>query len=66
MKAKELRIMGKADLNNKVYDLKKELMKFNSQIATGTAIKSPSKVRNIRRTIAKILTIKKEETKRNG
>lgn len=68
MKLKELKVMNEPDLEGKMAELKKELMKLNSQIAVGTALKSPGKVREIKRTIAKILTIKKgkEETKRNG
>ena len=67
MKAKELRLMSELDMENKILELKKELMKINSQIAIGTVPKNPSKVREIKRTIAKILTIKKqkEESKRN-
>lgn len=70
MKAKELMMMAKPDLENKLVELKKELMKINSQIAIGTALKNPSKVKEIKRTIAKILTINnktltKEEAKRN-
>ncbi|MBI2656886.1 50S ribosomal protein L29 [Candidatus Woesearchaeota archaeon] len=62
MKAKELKLMNEPDLENKVVELKKELMKINSQIAIGTIPKSPSKVREIKRTIAKIHTIKQEKT----
>ena len=62
MKAKELRVMNKIDLENKVVELKKELMKINSQIAIGTVPKSPGKVKEMKRTIAKILTIKHEKT----
>ena len=70
MKAKELRVMNEFDLENKLAELKKELMKVNSQIAAGTVPKSPGKVKEAKRAIAKILTIKwekssKEETKRN-
>lgn len=61
MKAKELRIMNEVDLEKKITDLKKELMKINSQIAIGTLPKSPGKVRDIKRTIATILTMKKLE-----
>lgn len=66
--------MNDIDLKNKISELKKELMKLNSQIAIGTAPKNPSKVREIKRTIAKIFTInhekisnknKREEAKRN-
>lgn len=71
MKVKELRLMNESDLNNKIIELKKELMRINSQIAIGTVPKSPGKVKEIKKTIAKILTLKferiqtKEETKRN-
>ena len=62
MKVKELKVMNELDLENKMGELKKELMKINSQIAIGTVPKSPGRVREVRRTIAKILTIKHEKT----
>ena len=61
MKAKELRLMNEQDLQNKVLELKKELMKVNSQIAIGTVPKSPGKIREMKRTIAKILTIRNQK-----
>ena len=60
MKAKELRVMNELELENKITELKKELMKINSQIAIGTVPKSPGKVREMKRTIARILTIKRK------
>ena len=68
MKTKELKLMNEVDMENKVADLKKELMKINSQIAIGMVPKNPSKASEIKRTIAKILTIikqKMEVSKRN-
>ena len=62
MKAKELRLMNESDTGIKLVDLKKELMKINSQIAIGTVPKSPGKVREIKRTIAKILSISNEKS----
>ena len=59
MKAKELKAMNELDLESKSIELKKELMKVNSQIAIGTLPKSPGKVKEMKRTIAQILTIKK-------
>ena len=53
--------MNEFDLNNKLIELKKELMKLNSQIAIGTVPKSPGKVKEIKRTIAKILSINNEK-----
>ena len=63
MKAKELRVINEADLDSKVTELKKELMKINSQIALGTSLKSSGKVGNMKRTIARILTVKVQKQK---
>ena len=49
--------MSKADLNSKLEELRKEMIKHNAQISTGTTPKSPGQVKEIRKTIAKILTI---------
>ena len=57
MKAKELKLMNEPELSSKLIELKKELMKLNSQIATGTVPKNPGKVMEIKRTIARILTV---------
>ena len=62
MKAKELKVLNELELESKTVELKKELMKLNSQIAIGTIPKNPGKVREIKKTIAKILTIKNEKT----
>ena len=51
--------MNELDLESKSIELKKELMKVNSQIAIGTLPKSPGKVKEMKRTIAKILTIRR-------
>ncbi len=63
MKVKELRVMNDFELENKSAELKKELMKINSQIAIGTLPKSPGKIKEMRRAIARILTIKNEKSK---
>ncbi len=60
MKIKEIRALNKNDFDGKIVELKKELIKLNAQVSTGTAPKSPGRIREIKRTIAKILTVKKE------
>ena len=65
MKAKELKLMSELELDNKSAELKKELMKINSQIAIGTLPKSPGKIGEMKRAIARILTIKNNK-KKNG
>ncbi len=61
MKTKELKVMSEADMLGKMTELKKELMKINSQIAIGTIPKSPGKVKQIKKAIAKIHTIQKQK-----
>ena len=53
---KEIKQMSEKDIQNKIEDLKKQLMKINAQIAIGTTPESPGKVKAIKRTIAKLLT----------
>lgn len=63
MKTKEIRSMSKGDLETKLEELRKELIKVNAQISTGTTPKSPGQVKQIKKNIAKILTILKEKSK---
>ena len=60
MKIKEIRAMPKAELEKKLKELRKDLIKENAQISTGTTQKNPSNARNIKKTIAKILSILKQ------
>ncbi len=55
MKYKDLKSMGDEDLKLKLHELKKELMKHNTQRATGTQLKNPMVIKNLRRDIAKAL-----------
>ena len=63
MKTKELKIMSESELDSRSAEMKKELMKINSQIAIGTLPKSPGKIGEMKRTIARILTIKNSKQK---
>lgn len=56
MKTKELKSMNKEALDKKLIELRKELIKMNGQVSTGTNIKNPSQIKITKRTIAKILT----------
>ena len=71
MKVKEIRGMDKGMAAEKMTELKKELVRMNAQVAIGTAIKNPGQIRNIKKTLARIITIehekkaKKEESEKN-
>lgn len=62
----ELKQMNETQLKGKLTDLKKELMKLRAQAASGTPPQNPGQVKEIKRTIARILTKfnqKKKEVK---
>ena len=61
MKAKELREMGGRELDEKLLELKKELLKMRGQIAVGTVPKNPGQVKNLKRGIAQIMLVKQEK-----
>ena len=61
MKSKEIRSLDKNTLDEKKIELKKELVKMNAQVAIGTALKNPGQVREIKKIIARILTIQNEK-----
>lgn len=60
MKSKELRALSEHDASSKLLELRKELLKLNTQVSTGTQTKSPGQIRKTKKTIAKILTIQHE------
>lgn len=65
MKTSELEQMDLDALRSKHKEMQLELVKLNAQVATGTAPKSPGRIRTVKRTIAKLLTmINKKERHR--
>ena len=61
VKAKEIREMTDDKLQKQLADLKNELLKERAITSTGGAPENPGRIRELRRTIARILTIQKEE-----
>ncbi|MFH1848740.1 MAG: 50S ribosomal protein L29 [archaeon] len=57
MKYRDLKSMPETELEEKIKELRMELIKSNAQIATGTNPKSPGKVRDTKKTISKIMTV---------
>jgi len=62
MKKDEVRRTSKPDLEAKLVELQKEIVKLNAQVAMGTQLKSPGQLGQIKRNIARIETeIKNKE-----
>lgn len=60
LKPKDIRKMTSEERLQKLAELRRELMKLKMQARIGT-IDNPGKIRAIKRTIARILTIENEE-----
>ena len=52
----EIKNMDIKTLNEKLISLKKELVKINAQIAMGTLPENPGRIKEVKRTIARIMT----------
>ncbi|MBW2991677.1 50S ribosomal protein L29 [Candidatus Woesearchaeota archaeon] len=61
MKIKELKSLSKTELEEKLAEIRKQLMKDNTQVSSGTTPKSPGLIKANKKTIAKILTILKQK-----
>jgi len=65
MTIKEIREMSNVDLEHEIESLKEELFNLRFQQATGT-IENPSRIKQIRKTIARIKTVITERTLSNA
>jgi large subunit ribosomal protein L29 len=59
MKAREIRDLSEEERRDKVTDLVQEIFNLRFQLATGK-IENPSRLKSLRRDIAKIKTIQRE------
>lgn len=61
----DIRDLSIDEIENSIEDLKSELSKERSLLATGSAPENPGRIRELRRTIARLKTIKAEKEKEN-
>jgi ribosomal protein L29 len=61
MKYKELKSKSKQELETQLSEMRKELIKLNTQVATGTTLKSPGQVSKVKKNIARLLTQLKQK-----
>ncbi len=60
IRLKEIQGMSSEDRQKKLVDLRAELARLKTMIKAGGAVENPTKVREIRKTIAQILTVENE------
>ncbi|MEM2105628.1 MAG: 50S ribosomal protein L29 [Candidatus Bathyarchaeia archaeon] len=61
LRVKEIREMTSEERTKKLEELKTELVRLKTMIKAGGAVENPSMIGELRKTIARILTIEKEE-----
>ena len=61
MRVKEINALSTEDRANKLADLRIELARFRTMVNAGGAVENPTRIRELRRTIAQILTIQNEK-----
>jgi large subunit ribosomal protein L29 len=62
LKAKDIRSMSIEEREKKLKELRAELMKIRTEIRTKGKVENPSALREIKKQIARILTVQREET----
>ena len=61
LRLKEIRGMSAEDRGKKISELRAELARLKTMVRAGGAVENPARIRELRKTIAKILTIEKED-----
>ncbi len=63
LKVREARKLSEKEILSKIEELRKELLKLNSQVSSGATPENPGKISEIKRTIARLMFIKNREVK---
>ncbi|MDH5403576.1 MAG: 50S ribosomal protein L29 [Candidatus Heimdallarchaeota archaeon] len=61
IRMKEIRKLNPDQRNSRLEQYRKELMGIKSQLSAGGSISNPSKIKELKVAIAKILTVNREE-----
>ncbi|MBS3119630.1 50S ribosomal protein L29 [Candidatus Woesearchaeota archaeon] len=60
---KELKELSRPDLEKHLAEARKELMKANAQIGSGTGFRNPGQIKQFKRSIARIRTLMSQRNK---
>jgi len=66
LRSDEIRDMSLDEMRSKLRELRSELTRERSVAAAGGSLENPARIRELRRTIARILTIMREVQKKGG
>jgi large subunit ribosomal protein L29 len=65
LRLKDIRDMSSDQRTAKINEFRTELARLKTMVAAGGSIDNPSQIRELRKTIARMLTIEAEEKRRN-
>jgi large subunit ribosomal protein L29 len=60
MRLREIRLLPPAEREKKLTELRTELLKLRSTVEAGGAVENPARIREIKRLIARLLTVQRE------
>lgn len=63
LRVKEIRGMSSEERSEKLRELRTELSRLKTMIAAGGAVENNARIRELRKTIARILTIENEQVR---
>jgi large subunit ribosomal protein L29 len=66
LRVKEIREMSSEKRMDKVAEFRTELARLRTMVEAGGAIDNPTRIRELRKAIARLLTIEAEETRGEG
>ena len=66
LRSDEIRDMSVDEMRSKLREFRSELTRERSVAAAGGSLENPARIRELRRTIARILTIMREAQKKGG
>ncbi len=61
LRVKEIREMSSEERAKKLNEFKTELLRLKTMIKAGGSVENPARIKELRKTIARILTIEKEQ-----
>ncbi len=61
LRPEEIRAMSSEERRKKLNELRAELMRLMAMVKAGGAVENPARIRELKKAIARILTIEREE-----
>jgi large subunit ribosomal protein L29 len=63
LRVRDIRAMSSEDRRKKLTELRTELMRLRTMIKAGGSVENPARIRELRKAIARILTIENEQSR---